>query len=120
MPQNVRAMLSKVVKQRNNAAGDLVPCDTWDNATLACEVKTADQNFPMYIQTHRIAPGETNTWYLRILGTKFSAEYSTKYPKSLRTMEYTPGGEQAWKTLDLGYETVYPTITGAIMEFGFS
>ncbi len=120
MPHNVRAMLSKIVKQRYNAKGELVPCETWDNATLACEVKTADQTFPMYIQTYRIAPGETNTWYIRILGTRFSVEYSTKYPKTLRTMEYTPGGEQAWKMVDLGYETAYPTITGPIFEFGFS
>ncbi len=120
MPRNVRAMLSKIVTQRPNASGQLVPCETWDNATLACEVTTADQHFPMIIQTYRIAPGETNTWYIRILGTRFSVEYSTKYPKSLRTMEYTPGAEQAWRTVDLGYETAYPTISGGIFEFGFS
>jgi len=120
MPSNVRAMLSKIVKQRPNAAGELVPCETWDNATLCCEVNTTDQQFPMYIQTYRIAPGETNTWYLRVLGTQFSAEYSTKFPKTLRTMSYTPGAEQSWQVLDLGYETVYPTITGSIFEFGFS
>lgn len=120
MPHNVRAMLSKIVPQRYNAEGVLVPCETWDNATLACEVKSADQQFPMYIQTHRIAPGETNTWYIKILGTRFSVEFSTKYPKTLRTMEYTPGGEQAWRSIDLGYETAYPTITGGIFEFGFS
>jgi predicted dehydrogenase len=119
-PSNVRAMLSNIVQQRPNAAGELVPCETWDNATLACEVKTADQQFPMTIQTYRIAPGETNTWYLRVLGTQFSAEYSTKFPKTLRTMSYTPGAEQAWQVLDMGYETVYPTITGGIFEFGFS
>lgn len=119
-PNNVRALLSKIVTERPNAAGELVPCETWDNATLACEVETGDQHFPMTIQTYRIAPGETNTWYLRILGTEFSVEYSTKYPKTLRTMRYTPGGEQAWQTVDLGYETAYPTITGGIFEFGFS
>ncbi len=120
MPTNVRALLNKIVKERPNAAGEMVPCLTWDNATLACEVDTGDQHFPMTIQTYRIAPGETNTWYLRILGTKFSVEYSTKYPKTLRTMEYAPGKEQVWQTFDLGYETAYPTITGGIFEFGFS
>ena len=72
------------------------------------------------IQTYRISPGDANTWYMRILGTKFSVEYTTKYPKTLRTMQYTSGGEQAWQVLDLGYETPYPTITGGIFEFGFS
>jgi predicted dehydrogenase len=120
IPTRVHAMLSKIVTERPNTAGEMVPCDTWDNATLACEVHTGDQHFPLYIQTYRIAPGETNTWYLRILGTEFSVEYSTKYPKSLRMLEYHSGGEQAWRTVDLGYETAYPTITGSIFEFGFS
>ncbi|MBI1281076.1 MAG: gfo/Idh/MocA family oxidoreductase [Anaerolineaceae bacterium] len=120
MPKNVRAMLSNIVTQRPDSNGQMVPCETWDNATLACEVQTADQNFPMYIQTYRISPGDTNTWFIRITGTKFSVEYSSKFPKTLRTMEYTSGGEQAWKVLDMGYETAYPTITGGIFEFGFS
>jgi len=83
-------------------------------------VRAAGQHFPLYLQTHRIAPGETNTWYIRILGTAFSVEYSTKFPKTLRTLSYTRGGEQAWSVVDLGYETAYPTITGGIFEFGFS
>lgn len=120
MPNNVRAMLSNIVTQRPDASGQLVPCETWDNATLACEVQTSDQHFPMFIQTYRISPGDTNTWYIRVTGTKFSVEYSSKFPKTLRTMEYTSGGEQAWKVLDMGYETAYPTITGGIFEFGFS
>lgn len=120
MPANVRAMLSNIVTRRPDASGQLVPCETWDNATLCCDVQTSDQHFPMYIQTYRISPGDANTWYIRITGTKFSVEYSSKFPKTLRTMEYTSGGEQAWKVLDLGYETAYPTITGGIFEFGFS
>ncbi len=120
MPQRVHAMLSKLVRERPNADGQLVPCLTWDNATLCCEVKTRDQEFPMYIKTYRIAPGETNTWYIRILGTHFSAEFSTKFPKTLRTMAYHPGGEQAWLAFDLGYTSAYPAITGSIFEFGFS
>jgi predicted dehydrogenase len=120
MPTSLKASLSNIVKERPDATGKLVPCETWDNASIYCDVQTADQHFPMTIQTYRIAPGETNTWYIRITGTAFSIEYSTKFPKTLRTLEYTPGGEQAWKVLDLGYETPYPTITGGIFEFGFS
>lgn len=120
MPYSTRAMLSNIVTRRPNAAGELVPCETWDNATLACDVQTTDQAFPMYIKTYRIAPGETNTWYIRISGTEFSVEYSTKYPKTLKTMTYSSGGEQSWTVTDLGYETAYPTITGGIFEFGFS
>jgi hypothetical protein len=35
-------------------------------------------------------------------------------------MDYRPGGQQSWQTLDLGSQSAYPTITGAIFEFGFS
>jgi hypothetical protein len=35
-------------------------------------------------------------------------------------MDYRAGGAQAWQTLDLGSQSAYPTITGAIFEFGFS
>jgi hypothetical protein len=119
-PNNVRALLSKIVTVRPGRDGTMVPCETWDNAVLACEVTSKRQHFPMLLEIKRIAPGETNTWYLRILGTQFSAEFSTKYPKTLRTMAYTPGGPQAWQAQDLGSESAYPTITGGIFEFGFS
>jgi predicted dehydrogenase len=119
-PANVRALLSKIVKERPDGQGGMAPCETWDNATLACEVKTAGQHFPMTLSTKRIAPGEANTWFIRVLGTRFSAEFSTKYPRTLRTLPYTPGGEQAWQSADLGYESVYRTISGAIFEFGFT
>ncbi|MHB1294605.1 MAG: Gfo/Idh/MocA family protein [Anaerolineae bacterium] len=120
MPRNLRALLSKVVPQRPDKQGNMVPCETWDNATLACEVQTATQEFPMLISTKRIAPGETNTWFINVYGTEFSAEFTTKRPKTLRSMPYRPGKPQAWEERDLGYESAYPTITGAIFEFGFS
>ncbi len=119
-PKNVRALLSKIVKERPDAQGHMVPCETWDNATLFCEVQSQGQDFPMTLKMQRIAPGESNTWYMRILGTAFSAEFSTKYPRTLRTLPYTPGGSQAWQVEDLGSQSAYPSITGAIFEFGFS
>jgi hypothetical protein len=120
LPRNVRAFLSKIVRERPGPDGALVPCETWDNAQLFCEVETGDQHFPMLLETKRIAPGEMNTWYVRVLGTAFSVEYSTKAPKTLRTLAYQPGDEQMWRSQDLGSQSVYPTITGGIFEFGFS
>jgi predicted dehydrogenase len=120
MPLNVRALLSKIFDQRPDKDGRLVPCETWDNATLACQVNTGAQVYPMYLSAKRIAPGEINTWFLRIYGTEFSAEFTTKHPKTLRTMAYRPGGAQTWEERDLGYESAYPAITGGIFEFGFS
>ncbi|MDL1902166.1 Gfo/Idh/MocA family oxidoreductase [Anaerolineae bacterium CFX9] len=120
IPSAVYASLSNIVTERPDATGEMVPCETWDNATLVCDVKSLSGNFPLTIQTYRISPGDTNTWYLRILGTDYSIEYSTRFPKTLRWMEYTSGREQAWQSVDLGYETAYPTITGGIFEFGFT
>lgn len=119
MPRNVRALLSKIVAERPDRNGVLVPCETWDNGIMACEVDTGDQRFPMFLSTKRIAPGETNTWFIRIMGTRLSAEFTTKYPKTLRTMAFKSGVPQSWEVRDLGYESAYPTITGGIFEFGF-
>jgi predicted dehydrogenase len=109
MPLNVRAVLSNVM-----------PSDTWDNAVLLCEARDGDEKFPLRIETKRIAPGETNTWVTEIDGTEGSIAFSTKQPKTLRRMEYEPGGPQEWRTLDLGSQSAYPTITGSIFEFGFA
>jgi predicted dehydrogenase len=116
MPSSVRAVISDVVTERPDGRGGMVPCDTPDNAVLLCEV----DDFPMRIETKRIAPGETNTWLIEVDGTEGSIAYSTKLPKTLRTMEYTPGGPQEWRVRDLGSQSAYPTITGAIFEFGFA
>jgi predicted dehydrogenase len=98
----------------------LVPCETWDNAILCCDVESEGHMFPMLLSTKRIAPGHGNTWFIRVLGTEFSAEFSTKNPKQLRFMPYAPGGEQAWRAVDVAYKSAYPAITGSIFEFGFS
>ncbi|MEJ2704522.1 MAG: Gfo/Idh/MocA family oxidoreductase, partial [Sedimentisphaerales bacterium] len=39
IPVNVRAVLSNLMPKRPNTQGDMVPCETWDNATLLCEAK---------------------------------------------------------------------------------
>ena len=120
VPRNVRAILSDVVRERPDGAGGTAPCDTWDNAVLLCEVEADGATFPLRIETKRIAPGETNTWTIEIDGTEGSIGYSSKFPKTLRVMDYEPGGPQAWQMLDLGSVSAYPSITGAIFEFGFS
>ena len=114
-PKNVRALLSNIVKERPDGKGGMAECETWDNAILSCGT---DQGFPLILETKRISPGDTNTWSIKVLGTKNSAEFSTKHPKTLRTMPFG-GGRQAWQEEDLGYEGVYKSITGHIFEFGF-
>jgi len=118
---NVRAILSNIMSSRPNGKGERVPCETWDNATLLCEASEGPEEicFPMTIKTQRIAPGEKDTWYIEILGTRKSVRFSTKNPKSLSVMEYS-GKEQVWQQIDMGHETTYKSITGGIFEFGFS
>ncbi len=119
-PHNVRALLSNIMTERFTQAGDKVPCETWDNAIISCEVQSEQYGaFPMTLKTYRIAPGETNTWYINIYGTEHSVRFSTRQPKSLYTMRYTSGATQSWNEESLGYASAYPTITGGIFEFGF-
>jgi predicted dehydrogenase len=120
-PTDVRAVLSNIVTQRPDSSGTLVPCETWDNAHLLTRVAHRDgYEFPMNLSMKRIAPGEMNTWFLRIVGTENSAEFSTKFPKTLRTMPFSSGQPQAWHALDTGYDPPYPTISGGIFEFGLT
>ena len=119
-PRSVYAMLSNVFTERPGKDGKMVPCDTWDNAILATEVESGDQRFPMIVETKRIAPGDTNTWYIEVLGTERSMAFSTEYPRTLRLMEYQRGGEQAWQSIALGFNSAYRTITNSKFEFGFA
>jgi predicted dehydrogenase len=117
---NVRALLSDLVPERPDGKGGMIPCDTWDNATLFCEASGDDGlNFPLTIKTQRITPGQKDTWYIEILGMKKSARFSTKNPKLLEILDYT-NGSQAWQHIDMGHETAFKSITGGIFEFGFS
>jgi predicted dehydrogenase len=120
-PKNVRAVLSNIMKTRPDGKGGTAPCETWDNATLLCEAVDphSGEPFPMTLRTERICPGESNTWYIEVLGTQASARYTTRYPTTLEVLEFD-GKNQDWKTLDLGYKSAYPAITGGIFEFGFS
>ncbi len=120
-PQNFHAELSKIVETRPDGRGGTAPCETWDNATLLGSANHQDgYRFPITLSTKRIAPGHHNTWFLRVIGTKLSAEFSTKYPKQLLTLPYQPGGAQSWHHTDVDHASAYPGITGHIFEFGFS
>lgn len=120
-PKNVRAVLSKLVKQRPDKDGVMVPCETWDNATLLCEsinLRTGS-SFPLTIKTQRIAPGETDTWYFEVKGMRGCGRWSSKNPRRLEVLDYN-GGEQSWRQIDMGWEAAFKGITGGIFEFGFT
>ncbi len=116
-PLRVYAQLQKIYTQRPDGKGGMAPCDTWDNAMLHTEVNIAGEEVPMRLEMKRLAPGETNTWYLEVLGTEGGMRYSTKDTKALWVFDRTR--EQAWQRIDLGHQTSFPTITGGIFETGF-
>ena len=126
IPIDVRAVLSNIMTERPDGKGGIAPCETWDNATLLCRAKDPNSGkiFPLTIKTQRIAPGEKDTWYFEVMGTKASAMFSTKEANSIQILEYTGGlslrGEQAWQRIDMGHEVAFKSITGGIFEFGFS
>ncbi|HUJ74403.1 MAG TPA: gfo/Idh/MocA family oxidoreductase, partial [bacterium] len=119
VPRTVYASLSKIVTSRPDGKGGTAPCRTWDNATLSCAVAHADgYEFPMYLQTKRMAPGMTNTWFIEVDGLDASARFTSQDPKSFYYL-LSGGKEQPWCRLDMGYTPAVPGITGSIFEFGF-
>lgn len=120
IPKRVYADLRSYVSQRPDGKGGMANCDTWDNATLLCSVETEDgQTFPMTLETKRMMPGATNSWYLEVLGMDCSMRFSTDDPNAFCYTQKM-GTEQAWCRLDVGNKPQFPTATGGIFEFGFS
>jgi predicted dehydrogenase len=120
MPFSVCADLQKIAEQRPDGKGNLVPCRTWDNAVLTCKSKDTDgKEFSLVLETKRMAPGATNTWFIEVYGTDGSVKFSTHEPKAFYCLE-TKGKEQGWTRMDQGSQSFVPSITGGIFEFGFS
>jgi predicted dehydrogenase len=114
-PTRVYATVQDIVSERPGPDGTLVTCDTPDNATLHATVG----DFPLTLEVKRIAPGESNTWRLRVLGLDGGVEFSTAAPKDLWTFERRDG-HQLWQREQTGSQSAFATITGPIFEFGFS
>ncbi|NLZ05658.1 MAG: Gfo/Idh/MocA family oxidoreductase [Phycisphaerae bacterium] len=120
VPRNVRAVLSNIIPSRPDGQGGGVPCETWDNATLLCEMEAPDSGgvFPMTLRAHRISPGQRNNWYIEILGTAASARYSLRQANTLEVLEYRGGAEQQWRWIEMGQETAFRSITQELAQFG--
>ena len=119
-PLNVFAKLSNIVTERPDGKGNVVPCETWDNAILLCDVKDVDGSiFPMMYETKRLSPGSTNEWRLEVYGLEASAKFSTNDPGAFCYTQ-SLGKEQAWCRVNVGYKPMIPTLTGGIFEFGFT
>jgi len=120
-PLNVYANLQKIAETRPDGKGGVLPCKTWDNAVLTCVSKdpTSGKEFTMVVETKRMAPGATNNWFIEVYGTEGSARFTTHDPKAFYFL-VTGGKEQGWTRIDIGSQSVIPSITGGIFEFGFS
>jgi predicted dehydrogenase len=118
---NVYANLQKIIDSRPDGKGRKMKCDTWDNAVLTCTSLDpfTGKEFTLVIETKRIAPGATNSWFIEIYGTEGSATFSTQNPKVFRYLE-NGEKEQGWTSIDVGSQSYIPSITGGIFEFGFS
>lgn len=122
-PSSVYAVLQDLVPERPGPDGLPVRCDTYENATLLCTVSPNGSEFPLTLGTKRIDPGQKNTWTLRVSGMAGAVQFSTRYPKTLWVMTMGPGptgGEQTWQEVEMGSQSVFPTVTGPIFEAGFS
>ena len=119
IPESVSAYLSNIVRVRPDGKGNTVPCLTWDNAHLVCNVKQGEEEFPLILETKRICPGATNSWNIEVDGLSQSARYSTDDPNAFYYTEHR-GREQAWCRVDIGHKPMIPTVTGSIFEFGFT
>ncbi|HET6407401.1 MAG TPA: hypothetical protein VFG14_05930, partial [Chthoniobacteraceae bacterium] len=117
-PHTIFAQLQRGYAERPDGRGGVARCDTWDNALVHTTVEINGEDVPMRLEMKRLAPGETNTWFIEILGTSGGVRFSTKNPKTLWLFEN--GKEQWWKQTDLGIGGMaFKTVTGGIFEAGF-
>lgn len=126
-PTLVHAVLQDLVPRRTGPDGSPVPCDTFENASILATAEQDGHSFPLVVETKRIDPGEKNTWSLMVKGLDGSVAFSTKHPKTvsylLREGTTPPaigGNEPVWQSVDIGSQSVWPTVTGGIFETGFS
>jgi predicted dehydrogenase len=118
IPSRIYAQLQKIITQRPDGKGGWSECDTWNNANLSTSLTIEGEEVPMLLEMKRLAPGETNSWYIEVLGTEGGAKYNTKDTKALWT--FKRGKEQTWQRTDLGFQVAFPTITGGVFEPGFA
>lgn len=116
-PDRVYAQLQKILTKRPDGKGGWSECDTWNNAHLSSTISIEGEEVPMMLEMKRLAPGETNSWFIEVLGTEGGVRYSTKDTKTLWI--FSREKEQVWQRIDLGFQVLFSTITGGIFEPGF-
>jgi predicted dehydrogenase len=119
MPARLYARLQKLFTQRPDGRGGLGACDTWENALLSGEFTDPQGHpVPISLEVKRVSPGDTNNWYIEVLGTEASYRFSTKEPRTLWV--FRRDKEQWWQKTDLTMAPPFKVITPGIGEFGFA
>lgn len=123
-PSRLAGFLDDLVSSRPTTDGTLDACDTWENAVIRSWIDDPAGPFVLTTETKRIAPGEKNTWEFTAVGMNGGVRFSTKNPKQVEVFGVIDvpgsGSEQAWQSIDAGSRSVWPTVTGANFETGFS
>lgn len=123
-PDRLMGVLQDIVTERPGPDGSPQPCDTWDNAVIHSWATHEGESFALTTETKRIAPGHKNTWEFEAVGMDGGVRFSTKTPASVEVFAVVDvagvGREQSWQQLDAGSQSVWPTVTGANFETGFS
>ena len=118
-PSRLYARLQKLVSQRPDGKGGMAACDTWENAHLDGEFADPQGNpVPLSLEIKRVSPGDTDSWYLDVIGTEGGFRFSTKEPRTL--WSFRRDKEQWWQKTDLGISPTFKVITPGITEFGFA
>ena len=69
---------------------------------------------PHAADAKHIAPGETNTWFIRIHGTELSVEFHHQVPEDTSHLTFHAGKpRESWEVLDLATRRLMPPITVA-------
>lgn len=118
-PVTLTAQLQDLVPTRPGPDGAPVECDTWENAVIHADLPDAGI---LDVRVDRIAPGNMNTWYLEVTGMSGGVRFSTADPKRIHVLQdaYGGGPQLSWQSVEVGSQSVWPTVTGGIFETGFS
>ena len=115
-PATVYAVLQDIV-HRAARPRTASRCRATRSTTRRC---SATRGFPLRCETKRIAPGQMNTWCFVASGMDGGVAFSTAQPKMVQRFGSRDGRAGVVERIEIGSQSAWPTVTGAIFEFGFS
>ena len=74
------------------------------------DVNVGDQEVPMRLEMKRLAPGETNTWFIDVLGTDRGVPHTARKGQKTLLCTFERKKEQVWQRIDLGHRDGVPHV----------